>query len=575
MAKVQALRPLTDNEMDVLSASMYYHLPKKDRFVDGSLYRNSFTGEQAVDFMVKALNLTSRADSVFLGHQVLQKGIIFCLFPGHPFVDSPDALFTFNSVWEKRNIPANGNNPQAAGIPPQDAFPTPLHPSENGSYSKALPSMVKNFDMGSAPTTPGFSAAGESDSTPSSSGNSQTPNSINILMSPSYPVPNSANNEYDEFTSSVPVNPNNPQSSVNNQVPQLPPPPHHVHTHHSSKSKSNGTMVKSNSNPGSLSNSPVNQHNNFVHTSPTNSSGSNSHHGAHDLYSNDTSMSESPPSSPTENKKKRKISKISNSMSAEEKLEQRAEKSRNASRLYRQRRKQYMEEVKQQLDEAAAERNKLLGEIQKQQSLLKKVTEENSRLKLDQTIDIGKVKSQRRSLLHELETLMSQESQDQRIESIIKQIELLNKSTSKFSLNHVNDLICNDFISSFITHDETTRSIVSFPCDTAGNLQTLSKRVFDFLPNLSHEQQHSITCIVQQYSVQIDKCKSQRQQLNNEIENQFHSESSNSSGGGGVKGYDVMEMSKVMSKLRDSFDTESKFWDSAINEILGYVCFLV
>lgn len=491
------IRVLTDEEIDLIGASMYYNVPRQE-YTEGLITnRNCFLGTQAVAYLVKLLKLHSRDDAVRIGQQVCQKGI-FYQTNSQPFCDK-NYFFVFNDQWENLLWKRHGATPNASQVNPTRAVPIEIPPqsilTEPDMSSEELLMSFDSFSAGS----PYFDTEFNGDIL------SQDTSSKSIFLDNVF-----SQNQYS-------VNP----------------------------TKSESFLFKPN--PDEIVKSEFGIQPERVKMSRS-------------LSSPDSDFEPA--------KKKRKTSK--GPVSAEQKLEQRAEKSRNASRLYRQRKKQFIEELKQKLDEVNSEKSAILQNMQKQQQLLQKLAEENSKLKHDRVVDSNRLEGQRRELIKELITLTSKGASDSCLEPILIQLENLNQVISKLGTNHLEELISPTTVGSLVTSGFFKDRVPIVTTPNQGGMKDLIEKLRHFVTDLTPQQNGMIEQILKHHSIEIERWKQQRLKINEEIEGKLITKRKGDKFNPlqPVVLQDLMKLSNTLEQLRQTLDGEAKSWENAVQKIL-------
>jgi len=247
----------------------------------------------------------------------------------------------------------------------------------------------------------------------------------------------------------------------------------------------------------------------------------------------------------------------------------RAEKSRNASRLYRQRKKQFMEELKQQLDRSSEEKQVYIQDHQKQEILLQRLMEENSRLKNERAIDnVSQLGEQRKELIKELEDKMAQQAPGVQIEAVLNQIKSHNVNVTKLGTTHLEEFISPTKVSTVIISEFFKMQIPMMTQPLGGNLSQFATRIVNLVPNLSSDQISTIKSLVEKHTRDLEKLKIERNSINDEIERSINTRplrQKNSE----ILLMDFLGVTETLEELKKNLENETSLWDTALAELLG------
>jgi len=248
---------------------------------------------------------------------------------------------------------------------------------------------------------------------------------------------------------------------------------------------------------------------------------------------------------------------------------QRAEKSRNASRLYRQRKKQFIEELKQQLERSYSERNFIAQDIKQQNELLSKLVEENSRLKRNITTESIKFEEQRKQLLKELEDSISQNCSTEVTDILLKQIEVLDLQITKAGMLYLEELVSPSTVMSLLYSPSGKTKIPIISQTPEGGISDFAKKLVDNTPNLSTEQQQKIESIVQKHKPNLEIWKSERKNIDEEIEAYFNKRFCNNILPKDLDVQELFGLMKTLQVLKQNMNSEANAWAEAVGEFQG------
>eukprot|EP01128_Nolandella_sp_AFSM9_P005214 TRINITY_DN2489_c0_g1_i1.p1 TRINITY_DN2489_c0_g1~~TRINITY_DN2489_c0_g1_i1.p1 ORF type:complete len:344 (-),score=100.18 TRINITY_DN2489_c0_g1_i1:143-1174(-) len=270
------------------------------------------------------------------------------------------------------------------------------------------------------------------------------------------------------------------------------------------------------------------------------------------------------PNDPTETKK-RKIDMITPSrVPAEKKLEDRAEKSRTASRLYRQRKKKYQSELKVKFDEVISQKQELVTELQQQRSLLEKLTEENAVLKEERITDSNILEVERKELVHKLDMVVAK-GDEEGVSQILAQLRVVTKKIKNIGVHHLEELISPTTVSALV-RSGFFKTHAHQALNQGGTVADVAKKIFEVIPDLTNEQKKNINEVVTAHQDSLVGWEKERLLVNDAIEKHFQSRQIGKSKPPGLKR--LMEMTGSLEKLRTNLEMESKAWEDAIGRIL-------
>mmetsp|Transcript_16893 Transcript_16893/g.18795 ORF Transcript_16893/g.18795 Transcript_16893/m.18795 type:complete len:591 (-) Transcript_16893:50-1822(-) len=532
-------RLLSVEEIETIAMNMYIGVVRKDRTYRLRVYKDCFVGKQAIDWMVGSMQLSSREEARFIGQQVLDKGIIFHVTHDHAFEDK-QYYYSFSDYWITNNFKASEAAFEASYDP--GAAPQQLTAdSRRGTLAE------RDFLMGLADFYPDVNlqpALPQQIIQPPStftSGPVLTSQGADLFPPIEQPVPQ---------VTGGPITRSIGKSDIfsTNLEPQ------------------DSTFMDGFLTSGNTISDQLNASLNLNDTKEPNPSKRQKRTAQADVSTS------APPSSKAKRGKKRKNA----TKSAEEKLEQRAAKSRNASRLYRQRKKAFVEQLNNKMESLTNENNKLMQDFQQQQELLRKLAEENTYLKNTRVNNSTELEQQRRVLLTKLRTKMKNGGMPQtELKDLLSQIDAINMTLSQLGSNHLDELISPTTVSHLVTSGFFSNVIRISELEACnGGIADFAKKVMDFSPNLSKQQTTAIEDIVKNHYAAMKTVESERMDINAEIDRMFQQQQKALAEAQGSQRPDVqklLEKTATIELLRKNLQAEASLWSEAMEMILGAI----
>jgi len=238
--------------------------------------------------------------------------------------------------------------------------------------------------------------------------------------------------------------------------------------------------------------------------------------------------------------------------------------------------KHFVEELKQQLDRSHAEKNLIIQDLKKQNDQLHKLVDENSRLKHNIPIEINKFDEQRKDLIKDLEEKINQGVTDQVLETVLKQIETINLHSTKLGTIHFEELVSPTTVAQLIKGGYVKSRIPIISQSPEGTITHFSKRILDYTPKLTSDQQQQIENLTNHYARDLDYLKLERKKINEDMESHFNKKFQSGSSTIPKKPdpKELLGMVPTFDLLRLNLDKECRCWGDAVNNLMSTLSIL-
>jgi len=244
----------------------------------------------------------------------------------------------------------------------------------------------------------------------------------------------------------------------------------------------------------------------------------------------------------------------------------RAEKSRNASRLYRQRKKAFVEQLKMKLEELTNEKNHLLQDYQRQQELLNKLTAENTALKRSRITSSSRLETKRQAILSRIESSLVQNDTSQ-LGQLMEAFDSICGQISQLGTSHLQDLISPTTVSQLVSSGFFKNAYRSELESSHGGIAEVAKKIITYAPNLTPEERSRIEEVVRAHYASLQDILNERKGINGELEASFQEKVMKTQGAPNVQ--NIISMTASLDLLRKNLEAEAMAWEKTIHSLLG------
>eukprot|EP00027_Filamoeba_sp_ATCC50430_P008019 CAMPEP_0168548750 /NCGR_PEP_ID=MMETSP0413-20121227/4735_1 /TAXON_ID=136452 /ORGANISM="Filamoeba nolandi, Strain NC-AS-23-1" /LENGTH=482 /DNA_ID=CAMNT_0008579089 /DNA_START=82 /DNA_END=1530 /DNA_ORIENTATION=+ len=247
-----------------------------------------------------------------------------------------------------------------------------------------------------------------------------------------------------------------------------------------------------------------------------------------------------------------------------EKAEKRKQQTRNASKLYRQRKKALEAQLNERLNALEEEKRILLNEQKNAEIMLRKLKDENERLKKNYQVSSEETKTKRLDLLKKLESQVVNKADENTISMTIAEInECCRKcmDLGKCSLNQlispatVGQLVDNGFFEDKSKVETLARK---------GSLANLVEKLQKEIKSLNQEQLDHLNKELQAHHSRLEVIYKEREELTQRITVHFR-ELKNSKSDFSK----FLETLSCLEHLRKSLEDEAQEWTRSMQAMLG------
>jgi len=154
-------------------------------------------------------------------------------------------------------------------------------------------------------------------------------------------------------------------------------------------------------------------------------------------------------------------------------------------------------------------KNAIIQDIKNNDEQLKKLVEENSRLKQNRSSQEppNRFDKQRKELVKELESSLSLGSSDQIISPLLKQIEALNLQTPKMGTCHEEELVSPSTVSFLVKGSHFKSRVPLISQELGGSITHFAKKILEYTPKLTIDQHKHIETITNRYARELEHLK--------------------------------------------------------------------
>jgi len=205
----------------------------------------------------------------------------------------------------------------------------------------------------------------------------------------------------------------------------------------------------------------------------------------------------------------------------------RSEQQKMASKRYRQKKKQVVENLEAKMEELAAEKARLENERLSTLDMVVKLQRENEDLKRAHQLESAQIEKDRLLVLDQLEICYKNNSPDSDLLPLLAKLHEYCKQISSIGECHAHLLLSPTVVSHLAKNGffESPEAEVAMESDTWG-LANLRKRLFEFVPSITDDQKIQLQATVTQHYQELDELRLERLQLNADISS-FFSENPN------------------------------------------------
>jgi len=258
--------------------------------------------------------------------------------------------------------------------------------------------------------------------------------------------------------------------------------------------------------------------------------------------------------------------------STEERDHERIEAQREASRRYRKKKKDLIEQLKHKLDEISEQKAKLEAEHKDIASTVNRLKRENNNLKQNHLQFAQMIEKERQSLLTDLEHKFHNGASDDELEEVLTKLDECCTKVILVGECHWKMLVSPSTAhhlakSGFFPNDQSRiESVVESPSDTS-SVATFAFQMLQGTPDITEEQRRKVNQLVTDYYSKLHEWHQEREHINAEINDYFTQQKLGNTG----DFQKVVQLVGTLELLRNNFLQESTSWEAittTITEVL-------